>query len=37
MNIVSVKKLMYEFESDIDTKLQSDFRGHTFVGTLTPE
>lgn len=37
LNIVSVKKLIYEFETDINTKLQSDFRGHSFVGTLTPE
>jgi hypothetical protein len=37
MNIVAVKKLIYEFETDVDSKIQSDFRGHTFVGTLTPE
>ena len=37
MNIVSVKKLIYEFESDIDEKLQESFRKHSFVGTLTPE
>ena len=37
MNIMSVMKLIHDFESDVDSDLQQNFRSHTFVGTLTPE
>ena len=37
MNIMSVMKLIHEFEADIDSELQQNFKSHTFVGTLTPE
>jgi hypothetical protein len=37
MNIMSVMKLIHDFESDIDSDIQSNFKNHTFVGTLTPE
>jgi hypothetical protein len=37
MNIMSVMKLIHDFEADIDSDLQQNFKSHTFVGTLTPE
>ena len=37
MNIMSAMKLIHDFESDIDSDLQQNFKTHTFVGTLTPE
>lgn len=37
MNIMSVMKLIHEFEGDVDSELQQNFKNHTFVGTLTPE
>eukprot|EP00347_Sterkiella_histriomuscorum_P006746 403351590 len=37
MNIVAVRKLIHEFEQDIEPDLQDKFKKHTFVGFLTPE
>lgn len=37
MNLVSVKKLIYEYEQDYDPDLQQMFKKHSYVGMLSPE
>ena len=37
VTLMSVKRLIYEFETDYDQELKTLFKKHSFVGMLTPE
>jgi hypothetical protein len=37
MQLVPVKKLIYNYQEDSDPALQKTFKGHSYVGMLSPE